>query len=130
MGNAQQFSVELKAESTKLAYQIDRFQRQLTMSAFRRILERTPVDTGRARASWNISRGTPDESIPPEGYYGPAAAFGKVGALTPSPQRLDDIHISTNLDYVADLETGTSKQAPQGMLAITVAELKLLKLHV
>ena len=82
----------------------------------RKVVERTPVDTGRARASWNISEEYANTSVQPEGEYGPPPPpVGKITGKKP-------VHISNNLEYIVPLEYGHSQQAPNGMAAIAVAE--------
>lgn len=126
MAEVREFILQLQAEAERTIAQIDQYQRALALHAFTRIVQRTPVDTGRARLSWNPSRDTPDETVPPPGQYSAAAALGKAGMLRPSPQRLTDIHISSNLVYIGVLEDGHSQQAPAGMVAVTYAELQSL----
>ena len=65
---------------------------------FARIKNRTPVDTGRARAGWQMS-------APVE---------------TPT---FTEITISNQVNYVVWLEVGSSRQAPQGMLRVTLNEM-------
>lgn len=105
-----------------------------------KIVERTPIDTGRAKASWRISPGVADPSIEPplanrirssgeieiagkdeHPLYG-----GQALAVARSHQqkltgRDPVIVISNNLDYIEELENGSSQQAPAGMVAVTVS---------
>jgi hypothetical protein len=83
-----------------------------------RIVERTPVDTGRAKASWDVAVGAPGGSVPPEGKesYSPAG-FG-----APLIDGTAPVFIVSNIPYIEALENGHSKQAPQGMIALSVAE--------
>lgn len=84
-----------------------------------KITKRTPVDTGRARASWGVAIGEPDRSPPPlpgkQSYEAPS--FGDVKIDGKSP-----VFITSNLVYMEPLENGHSGQAPHGMVAISVAE--------
>lgn len=96
------------------------------------IVKKTPVDTGRARGNWNISVGSPDlttsDTKDPK-FKNPKSI----------PAGADDqpIFITNNLDYIRKLEfgeypnppknksgktvNGFSRQAPQGMVGVTVA---------
>jgi len=58
-----------------------------------RIVERTPVDTGRAKAGWSID------------------------------VRPDSTWIYNNVEYIVPLEYGHSKQAPQGMVRLSIADI-------
>lgn len=91
---------------------------------YRRIVERTPVDTGRAKASWGISTGSDV----------PAVSAGKlsdseiaeiinshVGEFRFGIDD-DQITIMNNLEYISYLEAKGSQQAPVGMVAVSLTE--------
>jgi hypothetical protein len=94
----------------------------------RSVVMKTPVDTGRARASWTLSRGIVPPGTPTvttlggsgETGEGQRTQFRKSGPSKPA----DTIFIANNLDYIEKLENGSSQQAPRGMLAITVRAYK------
>lgn len=97
--------------------------KKLSFDAFRGIVMKTPVDTGRARANWRIgvnvinltTTGAPGE----EGAAG-ASETGKLNGIKWG----DSIAISNNLPYIGALENGHSRQAPNGMLHLTFVETK------
>jgi len=93
--------------------------RKITFEAFRRVVQRSPVDTGRFRANWNVSYGAPDytTTLSTEQGRGTAEA-GK--ALTLPVGGV--VYLSNGLPYAERLEYGWSKQAPAGMVRVTVAE--------
>ena len=80
----------------------------------------TPVKTGRARGNWQIGIGNdPISELDRKGYVGEEEL--------PKLDKLDGdetIYISNNLPYIRALEYGHSKQAPQGMVGVTVSHLK------
>jgi hypothetical protein len=84
-----------------------------------RLKMKSPVDTGRFRASWTIGIGQPDPSV------APTAAKGQVA--TPEP-RLPAITVgatyyhANSLPYARRLEYGWSKKAPQGVVRLTAQE--------
>lgn len=133
MGKTFQFSTEdLDKFSKQVGIDYHTLLKRVVFDIFGRIVEKTPVDTGRARASWNISIGKPDPSVAPEGQQ-PAlnrlSAEAKAGAaLATLTERgvLDvPIFISNNLPYILELENGHSKQAPEGMVALSIEEVDL-----
>lgn len=105
------------AEQLDLAVEV--VARKLTLDAWGKLTKRTPVDTGRARASWQVSVSEP--------YAGPPLAPGTYSPpSTPSVAEIDgttSIFITSVLAYMEALEDGHSKQAPNGMVRITVAEI-------
>ena len=93
-------------------------------NCYTRLVQRTPVDTGRARAGWHIES-REDEWKPPDGDYKSqisqriAEEIGKLPALT----RADTIYVMSNIEYILPLEAGWSKQG-SGFWALFVEELK------
>lgn len=83
-----------------------------------KIVKRTPVDTGRARASWDATVGEPSDYVPAEDDTTEKPfAPGKIDGTKP-------VFIVSNLVYIEALENGHSGQAPNGMVSISVAESK------
>ena len=93
-------------------------------NCYTRLVQRTPVDTGRARAGWHIES-QEDEWAPAEGDYRNqiskriAEEVGKLPALT----RADVIYVMSNIKYILPLEAGLSKQS-SGFWALFIEELK------
>lgn len=129
------FELELDAFCKKVEQSAATVTKRVAFDLFRRIVRKTPVDTGRARAAWNMSVNEAHRTVPPEGqasYPEPTA-----GALVVQPG--DEIWISNNLPYIVKLEeggytkkkeTGKTKggfslQAPHGMVAVSIEEVKL-----
>lgn len=82
---------------------------------------KTPVDTGRARASWVISVGSINTSVAPE-----AASGQKVVTADPSIPAVQVgqvAYVTNSLPYIRALEYGHSAQAPAGMVRLTAAEM-------
>lgn len=82
----------------------------------------SPVDTGRFRANWNIAFGAPDESTSQATDKSGGQAINRVRAQLAGFNEPVDIYLTNSLPYAIPLEYGSSKQAPQGMVRITVAK--------
>ena len=80
---------------------------------FSQIIQKTPVETGRARGNWNITTDSPDYSTSESGQSPNTEA--EVGNDFP------DIYIANGLDYVVELEEGKSSQAPTGIIIPAIA---------
>jgi hypothetical protein len=84
-----------------------------------RLKMKSPVDTGRFRASWTLAVGQPDPSV--------AAAAQAGNVATPEP-RIPAITVgatyyhANSLPYARRIEYGWSKQAPSGVVRLTAAE--------
>jgi hypothetical protein len=89
--------------------------KSVALDVFGKIVFRTPVDTGHARANWQATVGSPADGVVQSAQ--PPAAIAAAG--------LDDvIYITNNVEYVEALEHGHSQQAPAGMVKVTVNEFK------
>ena len=89
------------------------------------VKEKTPVDTGRLRASIHtVLYGQNDNftyRITPRGRQRPATYFG--GLLTEQRTPLEAI-VGTNVEYALPIEAGHSRQAPSGMFRVSMVELR------
>jgi len=88
--------------------------------------DRTPVDTGAAKDSWNASVGHADLRIRDRqaGYYNPLGEpdgerIPEIPGVAPWGA---EIHVSNNVPYINDLNAGSSRQAPAGFVELTLAE--------
>lgn len=117
------FNADLNKFAAKLDADVRDVIRLLALKIESGAVVRTPVDTGRARASWNTSEEVHDTSVMPEGEYG---AFKGNLSAHPNPTGYlsgeKPIHITNNLEYILDLEYGSSSQAPNGMARLAVAD--------
>jgi len=78
---------------------------------FRSIVELTPIDTGRARANWALAL-----DLTTEDY----ANYTDVAQWEYKMEDGTTVWIYNNLVYIVPLEEGSSDQAPQGMVAISL----------
>lgn len=120
------FSLSIDRWALKAHINIRTFTKLVAFRVHDRVVERTPVDTGRARASWTIIAGeTPDRSVAPDDFAGGAlagnaAAKNRQGSVALATSYV----ISNNLPYIEALENGHSQQAPSGMVTLAVADVK------
>ena len=102
--------------------------KHIAFSAFEGVTQKSPVDTGRFKASWNIRQGKVDKSVKPEGKHKTSprgqASSKPANVFNKTSKPYDPWYISNNLDYGPALENGHSNQAPTGMVKLTVIELK------
>jgi hypothetical protein len=92
--------------------------------AYVEIVTATPVDTGTARTSWNLSIGQLDTYVPPyENYPSMQGGNARPNALRIAAQTLrpltqpganvyTSVFVSSSLDYIGFLNQGSSQQAP------------------
>lgn len=118
------FEIQLQnAYQRKVEDRVQQVTRWVALEALRRVVMKTPVDTGRARGSWQVGVGVrPDgvvEIYDKDGGQTIAEGSREIAQVKPN----EIIYIAANLAYIERLETGWSRQAPQGMVGVTVAEL-------
>lgn len=116
------FSVDVSAWVEKAKGKADIVLRKSAIDLFSRVIRRSPVDTGRFRNNWNISIGAPStvttEGVDPSG----ASALTKVVETVETAKMGDTIFLVNALPYSIRLENGWSKQAPAGMVGVSVLE--------
>lgn len=124
---AAQFRLDLMdALETEVEDVVIQVTQKIALEALNKVVMRSPVDTGRFRANWNVSFGNPDLAITENKDKPGTETIAKGGALIESLDRLNRVWISNNLPYANRLENGWSKQAPAGMVALTFAELSTI----
>ncbi len=119
---ATNFELQIAKFVEKAKGNVDLVVRRVSLDLFKRVIMKSPVDTGRFRANWQVAI----ESIP----GGTLDATDKHGAATiarimPDVLKMkagETIYLVNNLSYARQLEYGWSKQAPAGMVRVTVQE--------
>lgn len=142
VANFQQFSAEMEQMAKDVEIDANTFKRRLGLEVLDNVIRRSPVDTGRFRGNWQVSlnkpasselarkdtaNGPPDNGSAGLAPRGDPTFFdeqGAIGAAEPG----DDIYINNNVPYAQVLEEGMpggSKQAPQGIVARTIADIQV-----
>lgn len=111
----------------------------VTATIFKDVLQQTPVDTGTALSNWQVTLDQPATAVLPAWFPSPKgrviAGFWKhkvdpqITFQTNAPATYDvaryvwlakkpgqPIFITNNVDYIGDLNNGSSKQAPAGFV--------------
>jgi hypothetical protein len=101
---------------------VDQVIRQTIVLAAQGLVQRTPVDTGRARANWILGVGNIDLTTSNRTDKGGGSTVSRVAAEVASA-RSRVFYITNALPYIQRLEDGWSRQAPAGMVSVTLAAL-------
>jgi len=119
--NVAGFTADLESFARQIDVDLGQARRKVAFEIFRSVVAKSPVDTGRFRASWTVADKSPSESVQPteSGSYQPPNPES-FGADFTNPFSMT--WIANALPYAAALEFGHSKQAPSGMARIAVAE--------
>lgn len=112
------FAEQIAAFEQKVDARLDTMTREIVTETGRRIIARTPVQTGLLASSFNYATGAPDLSVPTA--PGERVVHG-LGAMPARPAGLRHF-ISSGVHYGPFVEHGTSRMAPRAMVALTMVE--------
>ena len=129
MSDIKGFESDLRKFADSLGLGVETVVKKISLQVFTGVVKKTPVDTGRARANWVISVEVPSSAPPlPDGktFSGQeATAFANKELVELSKIKpFSNVFISNNMPYIEVLEDGSSDQAPEGMLAVTLTEVE------
>lgn len=113
------FSIPIAALAARSNARLETVVRRVTQDIYRRVVRRSPVDTGRFRANWNVSYGSPNVTF--TDATNQSRSLAEIAKVATSP--VGGVSFLANgLPYARELEFGSSTQAPQGMVRLTVRE--------
>ncbi len=129
--NINEFDRDLRYFAEVLVPQeLHKIVQKLALEVLRRIVLRTPVDTGRARGNWMVAvNQVPQGIIKIDKLSREQATAFALNSGVPVIERskpFTSISVANNLPYIGVLEFGGSKQAPQGMVRVTLADIQSL----
>lgn len=108
----------------KLEGAVESKMKRAMLASWGQLIQGTPVDTGRARASWRMTFGEIDPSAHPPVDK---TVYGKGKKQIPVPKTPDISggkgigYISNNVPYINVLNDGSSEQAPRRFVQAAVA---------
>ncbi len=122
------FEIDIAKFVAKANGNVNLVIRKISLDIFSRVILKSPVDTGRFRGNWQVGIGSmPSGTLSVNDKDG-SMAMGKVTAALLgqggqfSARAGDVIYLVNNLAYAQALEYGHSKQAPNGMVRLTLTE--------
>lgn len=99
--------------------------RKVSIDMLSRVILRSPVDTGRFRANWQVGLAAVGFRLEEEDPSGSKTIA--MGTMRIEGIKLGGaVWISNSLPYALRLENGWSTQAPSGMVKVTIAEYQRL----
>ncbi len=105
--NVADFVAELRTtEFSAPAKELSKAQRRLAILGLRKVIKRTPVDTGNLRAQWQTATGiAPTGQVKGEDPSGQQALIRGISAIAGVPD-FDVIYIVNNAEHAVVVETG------------------------
>lgn len=123
--NAKDFELRLNTAVLETLEKIEDAVQVIAMDTLRGVVLKSPVDTGRFRGNWIVSVNSPSmEQTPATDASGSATINKGMSAIEGyDVETTSRIYIQNNLPYGNRLENGWSKQAPKGMVSLTLNEM-------
>ena len=127
------FTLDVSNFVDKASKTADAEVRKICLDLLTGIVLKTPVDTGRARANWFTSIGSPSGNVTAStDPSGSSAISSGLSAISKATGNV--LWITNNLPYIYRLEFGTyndgpktvggfSRQAPAGMVRVTINDI-------
>lgn len=122
MAGQTKFAIEVANWCDKALADADEVLRTATMEIFGRVIDRSPVKSGRFKGNWNASVGAADTSVSDRKDPGGSVTKARVQSSVSSAKSGDEIFLVNALPYARKLEFGSSKQAPLGVIGPVVLE--------
>ncbi len=113
------FALDLSKACEKAKGQTELAARKVMLDLFSRVIMKSPVDTGRFRANWNVGYGSPDKTT----TNATDNSLGRVTNEISTAKIGGSIYLSNSLPYSIRLENGWSGQAPAGMVRLSLVEI-------
>lgn len=121
-----EFALRMKIRGDHVPINTTDLLRKLALSIDQKIVRRTPVDKGRARANWYVNLMVASIEVNDfEGDRGAATqeSLNRAQAVLANvPVLTTTIHITNNLPYIESLNNGSSAQAPQNFVQIAIKD--------
>jgi hypothetical protein len=116
------FTLDIQRFVDKAKGNIDIVIRKIALDIFKRVILKSPVDTGRFKGNWQVAIGEmPVGTLELDDKSG-TATISKMQAVALGLEAGQIIYLVNNLVYGPRLEYGYSKQAPNGMVRLTLQE--------
>jgi len=116
------FALDISRFVEKAKGNVDLVIRKIALDIFSRVIMKSPVDTGRFKGNWQVAIGNVPAGTLEVNDKDGSATISKVTAATLGLRAGQVIYLVNNLPYSRKLEYGHSKQAPNGMVRLSLRE--------
>lgn len=112
-------TIKLGRTGKNIEQRADNIKRKIALEIFKELIETTPVDTGRAKAGWNmgpmLTANVPSKD---KSGYGYDVSMNVNPSMAPKDAEI--IYIYNNVEYIGRLNAGSSTQAPREFVQIAI----------
>ena len=121
MSKRTSFTVDLRKMIEEATGNAEEVVKLASLNLYKKIVYKTPVDTGHLQKNWNMSLRYADTTVTDMGNV--TDTIQSAEKIISSFKLKDGIWIANNVPYAYDIEYGKSKiKAPQGMLRVSLQE--------
>lgn len=114
------FELQIAKFVEKAGKNADEVVRKTAFEVFSQVIIISPVDEGRFKGNWQVAIESIPSGVLDTVDKSGTATIAKAKAATLTMRAGQIIYMVNNLEYARPLEYGHSKQAPSGMVRITV----------
>lgn len=131
MADLGSFAKNMRKASKAVLTNADELVKDVAKGVLATVVSDTPVDKGDARSNWQVNFNAPAAGTRPAYVPGKKGSTGLENIIASTEMgsaKIDtysgnqEIHITNNLDYIDDLNSGSSRQAPPGYVQDAVLE--------
>lgn len=115
------FAAQLQAFGDFVQEEADQVFRIVATEVGQSVINLTPVDTGRALSNWNAGIDSPDDTYRETEDPMDSQTSSRLASEFSTLKFSDTAYITNATPHVPFLEYGSSKQAPHGMVRVTLA---------
>lgn len=121
MADLRQLAANMRRYARELPQRANALAKEVSITILNDLVNITPVDTSAAISNWQVNAGSmPTGTIQPyfPGFRGSTVSQSVSATLEAGLSEIafkqpgQPLHITNNLDYIIDLNDGSSKQAP------------------
>lgn len=133
--NLSEIKLRIKDINADIPKLVSQAVRKITLDIDRNLTLATPVDTGRARANWQVTISKPASGVidfdgggDNNANKSAASAYSTNQTITALSAKMPEypiVYITNNLDYIQRLNNGTSEQAPANFVETSIQAVKL-----
>lgn len=124
------FELQIQKFVDKAKGNADLVVRKIALDMFKRVIIKSPVDTGRFKSNWQVAiNAIPGGTLGASGKdkagnatYDSDGSLARVSAIALTSKAGDVIWLVNNVSYANRLEYGWSEQAPKGMVRLSIQE--------
>lgn len=120
MADLRQFAGRIRVTGKRVEDNAQALVRKVAVAVDGAVVIATPVDTGRARANWQVAIGATPTGVVDAVDKSGQAAISQGESVISRYKGGDTVHITNNLPYIGRLNDGHSAQAPAGFVESAV----------